>query len=207
MARRTRRAPTTSRALPTKSIRLKHAGCARPCSPSWACWLRAACSRCRPARRCAGPNGQIIGNTPFMDSLLFIDHAVLPDPGHCLWHGRRHVSRTANDVITAVTKTFAGLGGLIFMLLMISQFIAYFNYTNLPSVIAGALAGVLEQASIGALPLLIGCRPGDRRARLHHPRLAAKVGDLRADLRAALHAAGRCRRRRCSPPTASVTRR
>ena len=42
------------------------------------------------------------------------------------------------------------------MLLMISQFIAYFNFSNLPSVLAIALAEMLEAAGIGALPLLIG---------------------------------------------------
>ena len=42
------------------------------------------------------------------------------------------------------------------MLLMIAQFIAYFNYSNLPSVLAIVLAEVLEAAGIGALPLLIG---------------------------------------------------
>lgn len=36
-----------------------------------------------------------------------------------------------------------------------SQFIALFNYTNLPTVIAVWLAGILQQAAIGALPLLI----------------------------------------------------
>jgi aminobenzoyl-glutamate transport protein len=62
---------------------------------------------------------------------------------------------SANQVIAAVTKTFAGLGGLVFMLLMISQFIAYFNFSNLPSVLAIVLADWLESAGIGALPLLI----------------------------------------------------
>jgi aminobenzoyl-glutamate transport protein len=47
------------------------------------------------------------------------------------------------------------LAGLVFMLLMISQFIALFNYTNLPRVIAVALAEILQTANIGALPLLI----------------------------------------------------
>jgi aminobenzoyl-glutamate transport protein len=45
---------------------------------------------------------------------------------------------------------------LIFLLLIISQFIAFFNYSNMPQVIAVALAGLLEQANIGPLPLLIG---------------------------------------------------
>jgi aminobenzoyl-glutamate transport protein len=42
------------------------------------------------------------------------------------------------------------------MLLMIAQFIAFFNYTNIPRVLAVELAGVLESAGLGALPLLIG---------------------------------------------------
>jgi aminobenzoyl-glutamate transport protein len=64
--------------------------------------------------------------------------------------------KTANEVIAAITKTFSSLGGLILMLLVISQFIAFFNYTNMPTVLAVAMAGVLEQSNIGALPLLIG---------------------------------------------------
>jgi len=62
----------------------------------------------------------------------------------------------SNDVIKAITKTFASLAGLVFMLLMIAQFIAYFNFSNMPSVIAVTLANWLEQANIGAVPLLIG---------------------------------------------------
>ena len=42
------------------------------------------------------------------------------------------------------------------MLLMISQFIAYFNYSQIPNVIAVALADWLGGAGIGAIPLLIG---------------------------------------------------
>src|SRR5215510_8528052 len=42
------------------------------------------------------------------------------------------------------------------MFLMISQFIAFFNYSNMPRVAAIAMADGLEQASIGALPLLVG---------------------------------------------------
>ena len=99
--------------------------------------------------------GDIIGNTPFMDSLIFIIAAVFLVCGIAYGYGAKTFSGSA-DVITAVTKTFSGLSGLIFMLLMISQFIAFFNYSNIPNVIAVGLADWLEQAGIGALPLLIG---------------------------------------------------
>jgi aminobenzoyl-glutamate transport protein len=99
--------------------------------------------------------GDVIGTTPFMDSLLFIIAMFFLVSGIAYGIGARTFT-SANDVIAAVTRTFAGLGGLVFMLLMISQFIAYFNFSNLPSVLAISLAASLESAGIGALPLLIG---------------------------------------------------
>jgi aminobenzoyl-glutamate transport protein len=100
-------------------------------------------------------NGAIVGNTPFMDSLLFIITLIFLVAGICYGFGAK-TFKSSTDVINAVTKTFAGLAGLVFMLLMISQFIAYFNYTRMPTVAAIALADVLEQSNIGALPLMIG---------------------------------------------------
>jgi aminobenzoyl-glutamate transport protein len=99
--------------------------------------------------------GDIIGNTPFMDSLLFIITIAFLIAGVGFGMGSG-TFRASTDVINAVVKTFAGLAGLVFMLLMIAQFIAYFNYSNLPQVLAVSLAEALEHAGIGALPLLIG---------------------------------------------------
>jgi aminobenzoyl-glutamate transport protein len=99
--------------------------------------------------------GAIIGQTPFMGSLLFIVMLCFFIPG-VAYGSAVGKYKGANDVIAAVIKTFAGLGGLILTLLMISQFIAYFNYTNLPSYIATILAEWLGQAGIPAIPLLIG---------------------------------------------------
>src|SRR5690606_11195252 len=81
----------------------------------------------------------IIGNTPFMDSLIFIITLLFLVAGIAYGIGARTV-KNSNDVISGITKTFAGLAGLIFMLLVISQFIAFFNFTNMPQVIAGGLA-------------------------------------------------------------------
>jgi aminobenzoyl-glutamate transport protein len=98
--------------------------------------------------------GQIIGNTPFMDSLIFIITLIFLVAGVCYGKGAKTLSGS-NDVIAGVTKTFAGLSGLVFMLLMISQFIAYFNYTNMPRVAAIEMAHLLEAAPFGPLPLLV----------------------------------------------------
>jgi aminobenzoyl-glutamate transport protein len=99
--------------------------------------------------------GSIIGQTPFMSSLLFIVMLCFLIPGIAFGSAVGKY-KGPNDVIAAVVKTFAGLGVLIFTLLMISQFIAYFNYSNLPSVIAITLADWLGAAGIPAIPLLVG---------------------------------------------------
>ncbi|MDL1896405.1 AbgT family transporter [Anaerolineae bacterium CFX7] len=104
-----------------------------------------------PLRR---PDGQIEGNSPLMDSLLFVIMLFFLISGIAFGKAAGTL-KGSGDIIKAVTKTFAGLAGLVFMLLMISQFIAFFNYSNLPRVIAVVLAGILEQANVGALPLLI----------------------------------------------------
>jgi aminobenzoyl-glutamate transport protein len=95
------------------------------------------------------------GNSPLMDSLLFIITMLFLVAGIAYGKGAGTMT-TSKEVIAAITKTFSGLAGLVFMLLMISQFIAYFNYTNMPTVAAIYMAELLERANIGALPLLIG---------------------------------------------------
>jgi aminobenzoyl-glutamate transport protein len=53
-------------------------------------------------------------------------------------------------------RAVTGLGGLIFLLFVISQFNAFFTYTNMATIAAVKLGDSLEHAGLGALPLLIG---------------------------------------------------
>jgi aminobenzoyl-glutamate transport protein len=101
------------------------------------------------------PEGTVGGNSPLLDSLLFIITLFFLVAGIAYGRGVGTI-KSSNDVIAAVTKTFAGLAGLVFMLLMISQFIAFFNYSNMPTVLAIGMADALERANIGAAPLLVG---------------------------------------------------
>lgn len=100
-------------------------------------------------------DGSIIGNTPFMDSLIFLITLLFLISGIAYGIGAKTVT-SANDVINGITKTFAGLAGLIFMLLVISQFIAFFNFTNMPQAIAGGLANSLGDADVRPTLLLVG---------------------------------------------------
>jgi aminobenzoyl-glutamate transport protein len=99
--------------------------------------------------------GAMFNNSPLMESLIFIITMLFLVAGIGFGIGARTFSSSV-DVIAGIEKAFAGLAGLVFLLLLISQFIAYFNYSNMPTVIAVKMADFLEQADVGALPLLIG---------------------------------------------------
>ena len=64
--------------------------------------------------------------------------------------------RTLAGAIAAMERAVTGLGGLIFLLFVISQFNAFFTYTNMATIAAVKLGDSLEHAGLGALPLLIG---------------------------------------------------
>lgn len=105
-----------------------------------------------PLRR---PTGELDVSSPLLDSLIFIITLLFLFAGIGYGRGAGTI-KSSNDVIAGVTKTFAGLASLIFLLLIISQFIGLFNYSNMPQVLGVTLAGILEQANIGAIPLLVG---------------------------------------------------
>lgn len=99
--------------------------------------------------------GAIVGTTPFMDSLIFMITLIFLAAGLGYGYGARTI-KSSNDAIAGVTAAFASMAGLVFMLLIISQFIAYFNFSNMPTVIAGGMAHLLESANVHELVLLIG---------------------------------------------------
>jgi aminobenzoyl-glutamate transport protein len=99
--------------------------------------------------------GAIVGNSPFMDSLIVLIMLVFLVTGVAYGIGAQTITSSV-DAINAITKSFASLGGLIFLFLVISQFIAYFNYSNMATVAAVKMADVLKGANVGSLPLLLG---------------------------------------------------
>ncbi|WP_347353244.1 AbgT family transporter [Intrasporangium sp.] len=99
--------------------------------------------------------GEIFGSSPFMSSLLFIISIFFLAAG--LGYGKgAGTLQGSTAVINGIVKTFNGLGGLIFLMLLIAQFIAYFNYSNISRLVATGLADWLGDLGIGALPLLLG---------------------------------------------------
>jgi aminobenzoyl-glutamate transport protein len=99
--------------------------------------------------------GAIVGNSPFMDSLIVVIAALFLAMGVAFGIGA-NTMKNSLDVINAIVKTIAGLSGLIFLLLIISQFLAYFNYTNMATLAAVKMAGALQSANLPPLLLLLG---------------------------------------------------
>jgi aminobenzoyl-glutamate transport protein len=99
--------------------------------------------------------GKIIGDSPFMDSLIVIIMLIFFAAGLAYGHGAGTLKGSA-AVISSITKSWAGMASLLFLFLLIAQFIAYFNFSNIAEVVAVKLGDVLERMNIGAVWLLIG---------------------------------------------------
>jgi aminobenzoyl-glutamate transport protein len=99
--------------------------------------------------------GAIFGDSPFMTAIIVIISLLFGVAGYAYGKGAHTIAGSV-EAINAVVKTYSGLAGLIFLLLIIAQFIAFFNYTNIATVLAVVLADALETAGLGPIPLLVG---------------------------------------------------
>ncbi|WP_164018547.1 AbgT family transporter [Pyxidicoccus trucidator] len=99
--------------------------------------------------------GALVGDSPFMNGLIVAITVLFLVTGAAYGIGARTI-KSSVDVIKAMEKAVAGLGGLIFLLFIISQFIAFFTYSNMATLAAVKVGDVLENAGLGAVPLLIG---------------------------------------------------
>jgi len=99
--------------------------------------------------------GELIGNSPFMNGLIALIMLIFLVTGWCYGIGAGTL-RTLTDVIGAIEKSIKNMGGTIFLFFVLSQFVAYFTYTNIGTVMALSLSGALQAANIGSLPLLLG---------------------------------------------------
>ncbi|MGL4358072.1 MAG: AbgT family transporter [Cetobacterium sp.] len=61
-----------------------------------------------------------------------------------------------SDVMGMLTKSMEGMAGYIVLVFFAAQFIAYFGYTNLGTILAVKGADFLETTGIGGIPLIIG---------------------------------------------------
>jgi aminobenzoyl-glutamate transport protein len=98
--------------------------------------------------------GSVIGDSPFMESLVFIIAVVFFVAGYAFGRGAGTITN-GTDVVNKITKQWGTLVALLFLFLLISQFLAYFNYSNIPGVTAIGIGHALEHVHIPAIWLLI----------------------------------------------------
>jgi aminobenzoyl-glutamate transport protein len=98
--------------------------------------------------------GVLIGNSPFMNGLIAMITVIFLVTGAAYGYGAKTLG-SLTDIIKAMEKALAGLGGLILLFLVLSQFIAYFNYTNMGTILALSLSDMLKSANFPTLVLLI----------------------------------------------------
>jgi aminobenzoyl-glutamate transport protein len=99
-------------------------------------------------------SGELIGDSPLMSSLVFLIMLTFLLTGIAYGYGSGAL-RGMNAIIDAISKTLADLGPLLFLFFVISQFVAYFNYSNIGTVLAVTLADVLKDANLSSVTLLL----------------------------------------------------
>jgi len=98
--------------------------------------------------------GELIGNSPFMNGLIAMIMVLFLVTGAAYGYGAKTLVGLTN-IIKAMEKALSGLGSLVLLFLVLSQFIAYFNYTNMGTILALSLSGALKAANFPPLVLLI----------------------------------------------------
>jgi aminobenzoyl-glutamate transport protein len=99
--------------------------------------------------------GALIGNSPFMNGLIALIMILFLVTGAAYGYGAGTL-KSVTEIIRAMEKAMSGLGGLILLFLVLSQFVSYFNYTNMGTILAMTMTDLLTAAQFPPLLLLIG---------------------------------------------------
>jgi aminobenzoyl-glutamate transport protein len=99
--------------------------------------------------------GDIVGDSPLMSSLIVIISACFLVAGLAFGRAAGTI-KGSKDALGMITKAWASLASLLFLFLLIAQFIAYFDYSNIAQVVAISLGDILEDLNLANLLLLLG---------------------------------------------------
>lgn len=101
-------------------------------------------------------NGALFGNptSPFLNGIVVLITLLFLIPG--IAYGKTVGTFTKeNGVCSALSKSMASMGSFLALAFVASQFINYFNYTKLGTIVALVGAGFLDSIKIGLIPLMI----------------------------------------------------
>ena len=99
-------------------------------------------------------DGALLGNTPLVNSLVVLIALLFFIPGvaYGLTVG---VYKNDKDVANAMSQAMAGMGSFLALAFVSAQFIKYFEYTKLGTIIALAGAEFFKSINIGLIPLMV----------------------------------------------------
>jgi aminobenzoyl-glutamate transport protein len=98
--------------------------------------------------------GGIMAGSPFMSGLIVLISLLFLVLGYAYGKGAGTIANVT-AAIGLIVKTWSNLAGMIFLLFVIANFIAFFNYTNLATVLAVNLADFLQTTTLGATSYII----------------------------------------------------
>ena len=98
--------------------------------------------------------GGIMSGSPFMSGLIILISLVFLFVGYAYGRAAGTIANVT-AAIGLIVKTWSSLAGMIFLLFVIANFIAFFNYTNLATVLAVNLADFLQTTALGGTAYII----------------------------------------------------
>ena len=97
----------------------------------------------------------IVDHSPFMNGLIPIVATLFFVPS-VIYGKIAGTVKNEKEVCAHMSKAMSSMGAYLCLAFVASQFISYFNYTNLGTIIAVSGADFLKSIQIGSIPLLLG---------------------------------------------------
>ena len=98
--------------------------------------------------------GELLGNTPLVDSVVTLIALLFFIPG-TVYGLSAGTFKGDRDVAGAMSGSMADMGSFLALAFVSAQFINYFSYTKLGTILALAGASFLKSINIGLVPLMI----------------------------------------------------
>lgn len=97
---------------------------------------------------------KILGKTPFMNALVPIIALFFAVPGIAYGVSIGKI-KTSKDIANSMGKAMSGMGGYLVLVFFASQFVAYFNHTNLGTILSYNGGKLLESTGFVGIPLML----------------------------------------------------
>lgn len=98
--------------------------------------------------------GDILGHSPFMNSIVLIIALFFLVPGVAYGIGAKTI-KSDKDIVNGMSKAMSTMGSYLVLAFVASQFVAYFSYTKLGTIIAVKGADALEAAGLKGITLIL----------------------------------------------------